>query len=148
MFWGGGMSCLIAPQGQGLFGAALASPRAVNPSAGPNVPTCLSRPWRGICDFQTVCREETVSANSLLSLRVTQLGQLGCDPWPPQPLPQLARVLPPQRGWVLPPQQGRVPALEQRFPDKAHPRSSDDVVLRFARHLQETNQMMRVLEII
>ena len=109
----------IAPQEQGLFGAALASPPAVTPSAGPNTPTWRSRPRRGICDFQTVCREETVSANSLPSLRVTQPGRPGCDSWPPRPLLQLARVLPPQRGWVLPPRRGRVLALEQQFPKQS-----------------------------
>lgn len=51
--------------------------------------TCCSWPWSGSWDFQTVYREETVPANSLLSLGVTQLGWPGCGPWPPRSLLQL-----------------------------------------------------------
>lgn len=61
----------------------------VSPTVKPKPLTCCSWPWSGSWDFQMVYREETVPANSLLSLGVTQLGWPGCGPWPPWSLLQL-----------------------------------------------------------
>lgn len=71
-----------------------------------------------------------------------QPGRPGCDPRPPRPLLQLARVLPPHQGWGLPPQRGRALLWSSSSQNKARPGSGSDDVVRFVRHLQEANWLM------
>lgn len=92
----------------------------------------------GICDSQTVCRQETVSANSLLSLSVTQPGggrtathSQCCCSW----------------SGCCPRSGAGCWHWSSSSQNKAHPQKSTDVVWRFARHLQE-DRMMLLLQII